>query len=214
MSALCINTEVLEARSLPMPKSWANLKDPASQKQLVIPNPNSSGTGFLTVSAFLQLFGEDEGWAYMDALNQNIAEYTDSGSAPCKMAGAGDYPIGLSFGYQAILQKEQEPVVAVFPAEGSGWKMEANALIKKDPIKPAAKTFLDRAISDSAMKAYSTSYPITAVQVSQPPPGYAANPVSQLIDNNFLWAAANRDRILKEWTKRYEEAVEPGLPTQ
>src|SRR5437762_10575642 len=40
----------------------------------------------------------------------------------------------------------------IYPAEGSGWDIEASALIQKDHIQPAAKTFLDWAISDSAMQ--------------------------------------------------------------
>ena len=32
---------------------------------------------------------------------------------------------------------------------------------------------------------------------------------SLLIKNDFAWAAANRDRILAEWSKRYEGKSEP-----
>jgi iron(III) transport system substrate-binding protein len=55
-----------------------------------MPNPNSSGTGFLDVSSWLQLFGEDGGWDYMDRLHENIAFYTHSGSKPCKDAARGE----------------------------------------------------------------------------------------------------------------------------
>ena len=33
----------------------------------------------------------------MDGLHQNMGVYTHSGSKPCTMAGAGEYPIGISF---------------------------------------------------------------------------------------------------------------------
>ena len=39
---------------------------------------------------------------YLDALNQNVAQYMHSGSKPCKAAGAGEYPIGVSFDYRAV----------------------------------------------------------------------------------------------------------------
>jgi iron(III) transport system substrate-binding protein len=32
---------------------------------------------------------------------------------------------------------------------------------------------------------------------------------SMLIKNDFAWAAANRDRILAEWSKRYDGKSEP-----
>ncbi len=211
-SAFCVNTVELEKLGLPMPQSWADLTNPVYKGYLVMPNPNSSGTGFLSVSAMIQMLGEEKAWEYLDTLHENIAVYTHSGSKPCKLAGAGEFPIGISFGYRAIIQKEKgEPIVAVFPSEGSGWDMEANALVKKANVNPAAKTFLDWAISDEIMKEYAKSYPITSVPTGLPfPEGYAADPLGQLIENNdFNWAAANRDRILAEWLKRYDVKSEP-----
>ena len=35
----------------------------------------------------------------MDGLHENIAWYTHSGSKPCRQAGAGETPIGVSFAY-------------------------------------------------------------------------------------------------------------------
>lgn len=210
-SAFCVNTVELEAKGLPMPKSWEDLTDPVYKGYIVMSNPNSSGTGYLSVSAMLQLKGEDEGWKYLDALDDNIAVYTHSGSKPCKMAGAGETVIGISFDYRAIKQKaDGQPVVAVFPVEGSGWDIEANALVKKSEISPAARTFLDWAISDEIMVKYAESYPVTATETSVAiPEGYPADPIAQLIENDFNWAAANRESILAEWLKRYDSKSEP-----
>ena len=95
-AALCVNTYEMEAQGLPIPTSWADLTKPEYKNLVVMPNPASSGTGFLDVSSWLQMMGEDQGWAFMDALHQNIATYTHSGSKPCTMAAAGEYPIGVS----------------------------------------------------------------------------------------------------------------------
>src|SRR6266508_927169 len=83
MSAFCFNTEVAKKHNLPKPASWADLTKPVYKGQVVMPNPASSGTGDLSVASILQRMGEDAGWKYLDALNQNIAEYTKSGSKPC-----------------------------------------------------------------------------------------------------------------------------------
>lgn len=167
----------------------------------------------MDASATLKTFKMDDkavlkdlaGWKYLDALDKNIATYTASGSKPCKMAGAGETVIGVSFGYRGLTQaKNGEPIQTVFPKEGSGWDLEANALLKKATIKPAAKTFLDWAISDEAMKLYAKNYPVTSVKTGEAiPAGFPANPLKQYIPNDFYWAAANRDAILKEWTTRY-----------
>jgi len=209
-TGFCVNTKELEALKLPKPTAYADLIKPDYKGQVIMPNPASSGTGFLTVSAILQLMGEEKGWAFLDKLHENMASYTHSGSKPCKMAGAGETAIGISFGYRGFMQKQKgEPVETVFPKEGAGWDVEANALMKKTAIKPAAKTFLDWAISEAAMQEYAKIYPITAYDVGAPiPDGYPKDPAKSLIKNDFDWAAKNRERILAEWAKRYDSKSE------
>ncbi len=211
MSAFCVNTVESEKQGLAIPTSWADLTKSEYKGKVVMPNPASSGTGFLSVSAILQMQGEEKGWQYLDALHENIAQYTHSGSKPCKMAGAGEYPIGISFGYRAVKQKNDgEPIAPVFPLEGSGWDIEANALIKKPQMKEATKTFLDWAISEDISKLYAKNFAITAVKTNTPiPAGFPADPMAQLAPNDFQWAAQNRDRILAEWTRRYDSKSEP-----
>jgi iron(III) transport system substrate-binding protein len=200
------NTIEMKSRGVPMPKSYMELVHPRYRGMLVMPNPASSGTGYLTVSAILQLMGEENGWDFLDKLHANMAQYTHSGSAPARMAGRGEFPIGLSFAYRGFRQRAQgEPVEVAFPAEGSGYDVEANALIRKPRINPAARTFLDWAISDDAMALYAKVYPIIATDMAvDAPEGWPADPMSVLIDNDLMWAAKNRQRILDEWTRRYD----------
>ncbi len=209
-TGFCVNTIESKKLNLPTPESFADLTKPVYKGQISMPNPASSGTGFLTVSAVLQMMGEAQGWEYLDKLHANIARYTHSGSKPCRMAGAGEVPIGISFAYRGFIQKQKgEPVETVFPKEGSGWDVEANALIKKAAIKPAAKIFLDWAISEPVMKEYGKIYPVTAYPSGNPiPEGYPKEPEKQLAKNDFDWAAKNRERILAEWTKRYDNKSE------
>ncbi|MDR2732729.1 MAG: putative 2-aminoethylphosphonate ABC transporter substrate-binding protein [Fibromonadaceae bacterium] len=183
-------------------KSYNDLLHPQLKGHIVISNPNSSGTGFLTVSGVLQLKGKDTeaGWDYLSKLHENVNQYVHSGSKPAKMAAAGECVIGVSFGYAGISQKQKgAPVITVFPSEGSGWDMEANALLKKANINPAAKTFLDWAISDEAMDLYKKNYPIIATGKGSNYEGHDFDPIKQLIDSDFAWTASNRDAILSKW---------------
>ena len=72
VAAVCVNTVESDKHNLPMPSSWKDLTKPVYKGHIAMPNPNSSGTGFLDVSSWLQMFGEDGGWAFMDQLHQNI----------------------------------------------------------------------------------------------------------------------------------------------
>lgn len=206
-TAIIVNTTEAEKLGLPEIKSYQDLLDPKLKGHIVMSNPNSSGTGFLTVSALLQLNGKDSdaGWDYMEALHENVGQYVHSGSKPAKMAAAGECAVGISFGYAGISQKlKGAPVEVIFPEEGSGWDLEANSLIAKDEINPAAYTFLDWAISDSAMALYKENYPIITVSGVGEYEGYEGNPIDQLIDNDFSWVAANREQILSTWMEKFD----------
>lgn len=210
MTGFVGNTIEMKRLGLKMPESFAELLKPEYRGYLVMPNPASSGTGFLTVSAILQLMREEKGWKYLDKLDKNIAIYTHSGSKPAKLAGIGEFPIGISFAYRGFKQQSKgEPVIVTFPKEGSGWDVEANALVKKPRVKKNAKLFLDWAISEDAMKMYSKVYPVVSMKMEvDVPDGYPKVPAKQLIKNDFEWAAENRMRILKEWSNRYEAKSE------
>jgi iron(III) transport system substrate-binding protein len=210
--AIVVNTVEAKAQNLPEIKSYQDLLKPEFKGQIVMSNPNSSGTGFLAVAGLIHLMGEKKAFEYLDKLHQNIAMYTHSGSAPAKKAAAGEFAVGISYGYAGINQKKKgAPVDIIFPIEGSGWDVEANALIKKKNIKPEAKKFLDWAISDEAINALKGDYAITAVKMDNKiPDGYSKDPLSQLIKKNDLrWSAKNRERILKEWASRYDGKSEP-----
>jgi iron(III) transport system substrate-binding protein len=211
VAAICFNTVEAEKNGIPAPKSWKDLTDPVYQGHVVMPNPNSSGTGFLDVSSWLQMFGEEEGWAYMDALHQNIARYTHSGSKPCKMAGAGETVVGISFAFRGAKEKAAgAPIEIIVPEEGVGWDMEASGIIAGTPKLEAAKTLIDWSISRTANEMYNTGYAVVAMPgVAKPVPHFPENLIEKMIDNDFEWAANNRERILAEWQRRYDAKSEP-----
>ncbi|WP_278801450.1 putative 2-aminoethylphosphonate ABC transporter substrate-binding protein [Marinobacter nauticus] len=206
MAAVCVNTIEAEKNNLPMPTSWQDLTKPVYRGHVVMPNPNSSGTGFLDVSAWLQLMGEDKGWEFMDGLHQNISRYTHSGSKPCKMAASGETSIGVSFAFRGARLKEKgAPLELVFPEEGLGWEVEATAIVDGTDKLEAAQTLVDWSITRQAMEMYNEGYAIVAMPgVAQPVEHFPANAEALIIDNDFGWAASNREAILTEWARRYD----------
>jgi iron(III) transport system substrate-binding protein len=210
-SALCYNTVEGGKKGLTAPASWADLIKPEYAGQITMPNPASSGTGYLMVSAWLQMMGEEKGWAYMDALHKNIAAYTHSGSKPCKQAAAGEYTMGLSFEYRANKsKKEGAPLDVILPTEGVGWDMEAASILATTKNADDAKKLMDWAASKEANELYAKSYAIVAIPgIAKPLEFVPADIEQRLIKNDFTWAAANRDRILAEWSKRYDGKSEP-----
>ncbi|WP_371346417.1 putative 2-aminoethylphosphonate ABC transporter substrate-binding protein [Ancylobacter sp. IITR112] len=210
-AALCVNTVEMKKRDLPIPTSWADLAKPEYKGLVVMPNPASSGTGFLDVSSWLQMWGDEKGWAYMDALHQNIATYTHSGSKPCTLAASGEYPIGISFAFRAARVINQgAPVVAIVPTEGVGWDVEASAIIKGTPNEADARKLIDWAVSDAAMQIYAKNYAILGnPAMEETIKNIPADIKAKLIKNDFEWAASHRAAILEEWQKRFGSKSEP-----
>lgn len=210
-AAVCYNT--VEAAKLGLPKieSWKDLTRPEFKGKVVMPNPNSSGTGFLDVTAWLQIFGEKGGWDFMDKLHDNIAVYTHSGSKPCVMAGTGEFPVGISFEYRAnVVKAKGAPIDVIFPKEGLGWDVEAIAMVKGTPQAAAAKKLMDWASTREANELYAKNFAITAI------PGIAtklehvpADYEKRLVKNDFQWMGKNRDAVLTEWQNRYATKSEP-----
>jgi len=209
-ATVCFNTIEAKKRNLPRPETWRDLAKPIYKGMIVMPNPVSSGTGFLDVTAWLQLFGEQEGWKYMDALHENIAQYTHSGSKPCKQAGAGEFPIGISFELRAHKTKAAgAPIDIIFPREGLGYDIEAAAIVKGTRKQEAAQRYLDWLASREANELFArdwaiVAYPGVARKIETIPAGYE----KMLVKNDFGYIAKHRERVLTEWQKRYSAKAE------
>ena len=213
-ATVCYNTVEGKKKNIPQPETWKDLLKPAYKGQIVMPNPASSGTGFFDVTAWLTLWGDDNGkgggWKFMDGLHENIAQYTHSGSKPCNMAASGEYVVGISFEYRANTNKAKgAPIELVFPKEGLGWDLESFAIHKGTKNLAAAKKLADWASSKDAMKLYGKNFAITAQPgVAEPLANVPKDYEARLVKMDFVATAAARERVLAEWNKRYNAKSE------
>lgn len=211
VASICFNTYEAKKYNLPKPTSWNDLLNPVYKGHLVMPNPGSSGTGYLDVSSWVQMFGEEGGWAYMDGLHKNISRYTHSGSKPCKLAAAGEIPIGISYAYRAAkLKNKGAPLDVVVPSEGVGWELEAGGIVKGTSKLEAAQKLMDWSVTLQANELYNEGFAVVALPgVAKPVKNFPPEIATRMIDNDLSWAAANRAVILKEWNTRYNSKSDP-----
>ncbi|MBD3677871.1 MAG: ABC transporter substrate-binding protein [Rhodobacteraceae bacterium] len=209
MGAFCVNTARLEEKGLPMPSSWSDLENPAFEGEVVMPDPNSSGTGYLHVNAVLQSMGEEAGWAQLEAVDPNMAQYTSSGSKPCKAARVGEFTVGISLAFTAMQSIEEGyPLAMVFPEGGVGYELEASGLMASSDNKAAARAFLDWTMSDEAIglyqqyKALITVPGVDASEVAEAA-GLPADISTVLADVDFIRAATDQTAVKAEWRERF-----------
>ena len=212
LGAICFNSGRAAAAGLLPPQLWRELLTPGLEGQVAMPNPNLSGTGFLLVAGWLQSMGEAAGWAYMDALDRNVSAYLPSGSAPCHAAARGEVIAGLSFDMRAATEKANgAPVDIIVLVDGVGWEQEAVAILRTTPHLDLARRVVDWAASREAHEIYARSFAVVAYpDVSSPLSIYPPHAEARMIRNDRAWEAANRARILREWTRRYGAKARPG----
>jgi iron(III) transport system substrate-binding protein len=211
LSVICYNTVEGPKKNAPKPVSWMDLTKPEFKDQVVMPNPASSGTGYLTIWAWMQIMGEDKAWKFMDDLHKNIAVYTHSGSAPCVQAARGERLVGIAFDMRGAREKSQgAPIDIILPKEGAGWDMEATAIVKGTKNLEAAKKLADWAVSQKAYEMYGKYYAIVGLPGLNPAPqNYPANAEPAMVKVDLAEMGKARERILAEWSKRYDSKSAP-----
>jgi iron(III) transport system substrate-binding protein len=151
--ALGYNTELQQKRKLPVPRCWKDLLDPAYKSEVMLANPNSSGTAYLMLASLVQVFGEDEAFRYMKALNANVTSYARSGIGPMTAVKQGEVYLGSTVLHGVINEiVAGYPVKPVLPCEGVGYEVGSMAIIKGSRNLDNAKKFVDWALTVDAQK--------------------------------------------------------------
>jgi iron(III) transport system substrate-binding protein len=205
-NAVCFNEAVAKQLNLPKPTSWQDLTNPVYKGHIAMPNPASSGTGYMQVSAWLQNMGEDKAWNYMRELDKNIAHYTHSGSKPCVQAGMGEVAIGISMASRGAKLKTQGAPLAVITPKGIGWESEAVGLVK---ASDAAKRVVDWSISKAANELYIEMYPVVGHKDVKATVSNFPNVKANMAKMDFAQMGSKRADILAVWSEKFDAKSEP-----
>ncbi len=226
----CSNVELLEELGVDPPTSWQDLLNPALAQNIAVAHPATSGTSFTAFWTNVTLAADrleaeeagagydengfptqaaiDAAFDYYKELNNNILQYTRSGSAPGRMAGNGEVAVGIIFSHDCVkLQQEgfADILVNTFPEEGTGWEIGGMGIIKGGPEPNAARVWYEWALTPEAQAIGAT---VNALQLPTNPD----TPVPELsvkleevnlVDYNFVAAGLNRVAI----TERFDEEI-------
>ena len=204
--ALGYNTELIEKRKLPAPKCWKDLTKPVYKNEVMLSNPNSSGTAYLMLASLVQIFGEDEAFRYMQALNGNVSSYARSGIGPMTAVKRGEIAIGSTVLHGVIDDVAQGfPVKPVLPCEGVGYEVGSMAIIRGARNVAAARKFVDWALTvDAQMIGLDLKEYAIPTNRNVPLPGTVPDLADvKLINYDFakFGSSETRKRLLARWEK-------------
>lgn len=204
--ALGYNTEVMAKKKLPVPKCWKDLVNPTYRNELMLGNPNSSGTAYLMLATLVQVFGEDEAFRYLRSVHPNVNQYARSGIGPMTAVSRGETALGSTVLHGVINEIVRGfPVEPVLPCEGVGYEIGSTAIIKGTRNLDAAKRFVDFALSPEGQRIGLDvkEYAIPTNRNVALPPQVPKLADIKVIDYDFAkyGSSAERRRLLDRWEK-------------
>jgi len=209
--ALGYNTEIGTKKKLPVPKCWKDLLDPALKGEVMLGNPNSSGTAYLMLASLVQVMGEDEAFRFMADLNRNVTSYARSGIGPMTAVTRGEVYVGSTVLHGVINEIVRGfPVLPVLPCEGVGYEVGSMAIVKGARNLDAAKKFYDWALTAEAQKIGLDvkEYAIPTNRAVPLPPQVPKLTDVKVIAYDFAkyGASDTRRRLLERWEKDVNNA--------
>ena len=141
------NTRYLKAKKIPVPKEWADLKDPVYHNHVGMSAPSRSGTTHLTVETVIQGEGWEKGWATWKEMAGNFKMVTERSFGVPEGVNSGDFGIGIVIDFFGFSSKATGfPVDFVYPTVTT--LVPANiAIVKAAPHPKAAAAFIEYLLS-------------------------------------------------------------------
>lgn len=193
----------LKKNNVAMPGSWEDLLNPAFKGEIVMAHPGSSSTSYNLLTTILQIYGEEKGWEYLVKLNNNVRQYTKSGSAGGRMIQLHETALTIGYLHDAVAFKREgyDHIVINTPIEGTGYEIGAVGIIKGAPQLEAAKKFVDFVLTVEAQEIGQT---VNALQFLTNPNAKAPAEVepiknTKLIDQDDAWSGAHRSEFLDKF---------------
>ena len=187
---------------IPLPSSWDDLLNPAFKGEIVMTNPVASSTGYLFVQNQLQRLGDEKGWEYLLALTKNVGQFPDSGSAPAKLLGSGEYAIGVSYLHALAKYNAQGFNVKPIAPPKSVGDVDCISILKNTKNLVPAKKFVDFMLSPEAQSLMSSlTYTTPVNPEAKSIEGTIPVADLDLIDYNTQKASAQKSEVLDKWSK-------------
>ena len=198
--AIVINRTKLEQAGLPVPTTYGELLNPLYKGLISMPNPKTSGTGYMFLVSLINAWGEDAAFAYFDGLAQNILQFTTSGSGPVNALIQGEVAIGLGMTLTAVnaINTRDIPLELYYFAEGAPCITTGFGIIKGKENRPIVKEVFEFAMT-KLVRDDKELYCPEPVMVNQPNniPNYPRNISYANMDG--VYDLSWKEQLLEKW---------------
>ncbi len=159
--AVVVNTELLKQKKLPEPTCYEDLLDPKYKDLVSMPNPKSSGTGYMFLLSRINALGEEKALEYFDKLSENVFQFTSSGSGPINALLQGEAAIGFGMTGNAVVKINDEaaPFKLLFFDEGSPYSFYGQGIVAGREEKAGVKEIFKYLAVDYAETMCGEFYP-------------------------------------------------------
>ena len=190
------------------PTSWDDLLKPEFTGQVMVAHPSSSGTSYTALATILQMRGEEAGWEFIKKYAGQISQYTKSGAAPAKFVGLGEAAVAIVFSHDIVneIDNNKMPLVLTFPAEGTGYEIGGQAILKGAVNMQAAKLWYDWAISPEGQALGPTFAAYQAPTVKGVELSHPELMEANLINYDFIWAGTHKKEFVDKFTNEIANA--------
>lgn len=198
--AIGINKKIwdkdFKSKGISLPKTFDDLLQKEYKGKIIMPNPETSGTGYTFLASLYQELGKDKYKEYLSKFTENVPAYTVSGFNSIQRVSSGEYAVTVNFlGDQLLQSKFNKDIISIVP-KNTGWNVDSIAELKNCVNKEAAESFIDFILSQEVANNLSNYSKATSTK-------QANNNIYNTIflDYDFNKAAMNRDEIMNIFNK-------------
>lgn len=187
-------------KGIEMPKTYEDLLNPIYKGEIVISNPNTSGTAYTMLASLMQSMGEDKAKDFFRKMKSNVGEFTTNGYTPAQKVATGEYLIGINFLSDQLLIKDSGFNIATNVPKNSGWNIDAISKIKNGPNGDVGRYFIDFCTTREVAETLNNiSFAMSTRQDAKDIGGIRIDELEIYEDYNFLKASNDRDRLINMW---------------
>ncbi|AQS08325.1 iron deficiency-induced protein A precursor [Clostridium saccharobutylicum] len=187
-------------KGLEMPKTYDDLLNPIYKGEIVISDPNTSGTAYTMLASLTQSMGVDKAKEFFRKVKANVGEFTTNGYTPGQKVATGEYLIGINFLSDQLLIEDSGFNVVTNVPKNSGWSIDAISKIKNGPNGDIGKYFIDFCTDKEVEETLNNiSFAMSTRQDTKGIRGIKLDELDIYKDYNFSKASNDREWLINMW---------------